>query len=114
MCGERTRHRADGAALGLEHDLAVDAALAGRKEGLEVGLERIVEEALVDQLHPLARHVRLEAVLCLAQHGFLERAMRGEQRRQAGRLEDDPALQADRGVAGVEAAADAVGGEHAG
>ncbi len=101
----------DRAAVRLDNDLAVDHALRRREERLEIVLQRIVIEALVDELDPLARDLGLEAVLLLRQHGFLERAMRDEQRRQAGRLEDDAALEADRRVAGVEAATDAVARE---
>ena len=98
----------DRTAARFDDDFAVHAALRRLQECFEIGLERIVEEAFVGQFDPLARDLGLEAVLQLGQHGFLERAMRGEQRDQAGRFENDAALQADRRVAGVQAAADAV------
>src|SRR5690606_9650156 len=47
----------------------------------------------------------------LRQHGFLERTMRSEQGDQARRFVDDAALEADRGVAGIDAATDSVWGE---
>src|SRR3546814_19205395 len=75
-------------------------------ERLQVCLQRIVEKTLVHKLHPLARHVRLEAVLLLAQHRLLQCAMRGQQRGETGRLVHDPPLEADRGVTGVQPAAD--------
>src|SRR5690606_18814087 len=59
-------HGIHAAAAGLERDLAVDHALRRRQEGFEVGLQRVVEEAFVHQLHPLAADVGLEAVLLLA------------------------------------------------
>src|SRR5688572_28632169 len=59
------RDRIDHAAVGFQHDLAVDHRLARREERFQVGLERIVEETLVDQLDPLARDLGLEAVLLL-------------------------------------------------
>src|SRR5690606_5912518 len=103
-------HRLHAAAVRLQHDLAVDTALAAGQEGLQVGLQRVVVEALVHQFHPLACHFRLEAVLLLAQYRLLEGAVGGEQGGQARCLEDDAALQADGGVAGIQAAADTVGG----
>ena len=69
-------------------------------------------EAFIDQLHPLARHFRLEAVLLLGQHRILQRAVGGQQRDQTRGLEHDAALQADHGVTGVDAAAHAVRSEH--
>src|SRR5690606_25205750 len=66
------RDRFHAPAVGLQHDLAVDHALRRGQERLEVRLQRIVVEALVHQLHPLARDVRLEAVLLLAQHRLLQ------------------------------------------
>src|SRR5690606_31654913 len=106
------RHRVHAATAGLEDHLAVDLRLRRSQEGFQVGLERVVVEAFVHQLHPLARHFRLETVLLLGQHRLFQRAVRGQQRGQAGGLEHDAALQADHGVAGVHAAADAVLGEH--
>lgn len=70
-----------------------------------------MEETFVDQLDPLLRHDRLEAVLCLRQNGFLECPVRREQGDQAGRFVDDAALETDRGIAGVDAATDTVGGK---
>src|SRR5690606_29057797 len=105
------RHGVHAPALGAQDHLAVDLRLAGGKERLQVGLERIGEEALVHQFHPLARDLGLEAVLVLAQHGFLQRPVCGQQGDQAGGLVDDPTLQPDRRVAGVEPTAHAVPGE---
>src|SRR6478672_3218231 len=63
----RHRDRVDAATARLQHHLTVDALLAGSEERLQVGLEGIVEEAFVHQLHPLARDLRLETVLLLGQ-----------------------------------------------
>src|SRR5690606_10957154 len=74
------RDRLHASAMGFEHDLAVDHALRRRQEGLQVGLQRIMTEALVHQFHPLARDLRLEAGLLLAQQRLLQPPMRHEQR----------------------------------
>src|SRR6185437_2338099 len=87
----RDSHRIDRAAVRLQRDHAIDGGLAGGEKGFQVGLQRVVVEALVHHLHPLARHHRFEAVLLLAEHGLFQRAVRGEQRDQARRLEDDAA-----------------------
>src|SRR6476619_3655966 len=56
-------NRVDAATACLEDHFAVDHALAGRKELFQVGLQRIMEEAFVYTLDPLACDVRLEPVL---------------------------------------------------
>src|SRR5688572_27770444 len=67
--------RVDGRAARLECDGPVDEGLARVEVRLEVGLERLVEEPLVDELRPFRADSRLEAVLRLRRYRFLERPM---------------------------------------
>src|SRR5690606_28125895 len=69
--GRFHRDRVHPTAARLQQHFAIDHALRGRQEGFQVGLQRVVPEALVDQLHPLARDLRLEAVLLLPEHRLL-------------------------------------------
>src|SRR5688572_16423640 len=103
--------RVDRRAARLERDRPVDVGLARFEVRLEVGLERLVEEALVDELRPLRADRRLEAVLRLRSDRFLERAVRDVERGERGGFVDDAALEADRRIARVEPASDAVARE---
>src|SRR5690606_36583159 len=102
----------DAAAGGLEGDGAGDELLGGAEGGLEVVLEGLEEEAAVDELDPLAGDEGFKGVLVGGEDGLLEGAMGDQKAGAAGTLEDDPTLEADGGVAGIEVAADAVGAEH--
>ena len=106
------RYRVHATAVGTQHHFAIDHALRGRQEGFKIGLDGVVIEAFVHQLHPLARNFGLEAVLLFGQHRFFQRAMRGEQCDQARRFKHDAAFQSNRGIAGVHAAAHAVLRKH--
>ncbi len=105
------RHRLHRAAARLQRHGAVDAFLRSLDVGLEIGLQRLVEEALVHQLGPFRADRGLEAVLRLGQDALLQRAVGDVQGGQSRRLVHDAALEPDRGIAGVEAAAHAIARE---
>ena len=104
-------HRFAGAAVGLEGHGAGDVLLVGDQERFEVVTQRFVEEAAKDEIGPLPCGVLFEGRLGFGQREFFKTAVGHQQGFDAGALKDDASLQAHDGVAGVDAAAHAVGAE---
>ena len=104
-------HRFAGAAVGFEGHGAGDVLLVGDQERFEVVTQRFVEEPAKDEIGPLPCGVLFEGRLGFGQREFFKTAVRHQQGFDARALKDDASLQAHDGVAGVDAAAHAVGAE---
>ena len=85
----------------------VTRACEDSEQRLDVAAYRVEVLPLVHQIAIRLRDGFLDARLLAGQHQLLELAMRGQQHLRRRRLESDPPLGADDGVAQVDAAADA-------